>query len=194
VCSAVADGSRIVDANFQPVARIAESGNLDARNRLRVTFWSQSYEPHDARITLPPESSSMPTEKTEASQDGKKLFDATRPYAEESRIKSWWSLGSTLVILGAVLVLAAVTALVVAASGCLDRVCGFQRRDVFHRAPLRRRLKVLKPMANRASDATTSSLMTALAPAFINAPMFPSSRHRTTNGAVWFSPRGDRTT
>jgi omega-6 fatty acid desaturase (delta-12 desaturase) len=50
----------------------------------------------------------MPTEKTEASQDGKKLFDATRPYAEESRIKSWWSLGSTLVILGAVLVLAAV--------------------------------------------------------------------------------------
>lgn len=26
----------------------------------------------------------MPTEKTEASQDGKKLFDATRPFAEES--------------------------------------------------------------------------------------------------------------
>jgi len=50
----------------------------------------------------------MPTEKTEASDDGKKLLDATRPFAEESRIKSWWYLGSTLVILGAVLVLAAV--------------------------------------------------------------------------------------
>ena len=50
----------------------------------------------------------MPAEKTEASQDGKKLLDATRPFAEESRIKSWWYLGSTLVILGAVLALAAV--------------------------------------------------------------------------------------
>ena len=40
--------------------------------------------------------------------DGKKLFDLTRPFATESRIKSWWCLGSTLVILATVLVLAAV--------------------------------------------------------------------------------------
>ena len=50
----------------------------------------------------------MPTEKTEASDDGKKLLDATRPFAEESRIKSWWYVGSTIAILGAALVLAAV--------------------------------------------------------------------------------------
>ena len=50
----------------------------------------------------------MSTEETDAPQNGKKLLDATRPFAEESRIKSWWCLGSTLVILGAVLVLAAV--------------------------------------------------------------------------------------
>ena len=50
----------------------------------------------------------MPTEEIDASQNGMKLLDATRPFAKESRIKSWWCLGSTLVILGAVLVLAAV--------------------------------------------------------------------------------------
>lgn len=50
----------------------------------------------------------MPTEETGVSQNGKKSLDATPPFAEESRIKSWWCLGSTLVILGAVLVLAAV--------------------------------------------------------------------------------------
>ncbi|MDB4786455.1 MAG: fatty acid desaturase [Planctomycetaceae bacterium] len=50
----------------------------------------------------------MPAEETEASQDGRKLLDAMRPFAEEYYIKSWWCLVSTLVILGAVLVLAAV--------------------------------------------------------------------------------------
>ena len=61
-----------------------------------------------AGIALPAESCYMPTEKPDAPQDGKKLLDATRPFAEESRIKSWWYLGSTLVVLVAVLVLAAV--------------------------------------------------------------------------------------
>lgn len=50
----------------------------------------------------------MPTEKSEASHDGRKLLDATRPFAGEFRIKSCWCLGSTLVMLGAALVLAAV--------------------------------------------------------------------------------------
>jgi hypothetical protein len=38
VCNVVADGSRIVDANIQQVACVAESGNLDARKGIRVTF------------------------------------------------------------------------------------------------------------------------------------------------------------
>lgn len=50
----------------------------------------------------------MVIEKTVAAQDGRKLFDATRPFVEESRISGWWYLGSTLGLLGAVLVLAAV--------------------------------------------------------------------------------------
>ena len=50
----------------------------------------------------------MPAEDTDAHDNGKNLFDRTRPFAEESRIKSWWYLISTLVVLGTVLVLAAV--------------------------------------------------------------------------------------
>jgi acyl-lipid omega-6 desaturase (Delta-12 desaturase) len=51
----------------------------------------------------------MPAEDTDdTSRNGKKLLDLTRPYAEECRIKSWWCLGSTLVILATLLVLAAV--------------------------------------------------------------------------------------
>jgi acyl-lipid omega-6 desaturase (Delta-12 desaturase) len=50
----------------------------------------------------------MPADDTDAQHNGKKLLDLTRPFAEESRIKSWWCLGSTLVILGVLLVLAAV--------------------------------------------------------------------------------------
>jgi acyl-lipid omega-6 desaturase (Delta-12 desaturase) len=50
----------------------------------------------------------MPAEDKDAEHDGKKLLELTRPFAEESRIKSWLCLGSTLVILAALLVLAAV--------------------------------------------------------------------------------------
>ena len=39
---------------------------------------------------------------------GKQLFDATMPFAEESPARSWWSVGSTLAILLALLVCAAV--------------------------------------------------------------------------------------
>lgn len=50
----------------------------------------------------------MRTEKTEAFQDGLKLLDATRAFAERSCIESWWYLGSTLGLLAAVLVMAAI--------------------------------------------------------------------------------------
>lgn len=50
----------------------------------------------------------MPGEETGAAQSGKRLLDATRPFAMESPIKSWWHVGSTLVVLGAALVVAAV--------------------------------------------------------------------------------------
>ncbi len=50
----------------------------------------------------------MLNQETGSSQHGKKLLDATRPFAEESRIKSWWCVGSTLILLGAVLALIAV--------------------------------------------------------------------------------------
>jgi acyl-lipid omega-6 desaturase (Delta-12 desaturase) len=46
--------------------------------------------------------------ETDAPRRGKSLVDAVRPFAEESRITSWWCLGSTLVILTTVLVLAAI--------------------------------------------------------------------------------------
>lgn len=49
----------------------------------------------------------MSSEEISSPRTGKTLFDATRPFAKESRIKSWWYVGSTLVTLGAVLVLAA---------------------------------------------------------------------------------------
>lgn len=39
---------------------------------------------------------------------GKELLDATRPFAEEIRIRSWWNVASTFVILVAVLAVAAV--------------------------------------------------------------------------------------
>lgn len=44
----------------------------------------------------------------DAPQDERILLDAVRRFAEESRVKSWWYLGSTLVLLGTALVLAAV--------------------------------------------------------------------------------------
>jgi omega-6 fatty acid desaturase (delta-12 desaturase) len=51
----------------------------------------------------------MPAEDTDDTpRNGKKLLDLTRPYAEEWRIKSWWCLGSTLAILGSLVVLTAV--------------------------------------------------------------------------------------
>ena len=49
----------------------------------------------------------MPSEVIDSPHSGKKLWDATRPFAAESRIRSWWCLGSTLVILAALLTLAA---------------------------------------------------------------------------------------
>lgn len=41
-------------------------------------------------------------------RSGKQLIEATRPYATESRLRSWWCLGSTLVLLISVLAGAAV--------------------------------------------------------------------------------------
>jgi omega-6 fatty acid desaturase (delta-12 desaturase) len=49
----------------------------------------------------------MPSEETELPKIGKQLLDATRPFAVESSIRSWWSVGSTLVVLGATLAVAA---------------------------------------------------------------------------------------
>ena len=42
-------------------------------------------------------------------RSGKELFEATKPFAIESRLRSWWCVGSTFVILGAVLTTAAMT-------------------------------------------------------------------------------------
>lgn len=41
-----------------------------------------------------------------AARTEKELIDATRPFAQENRAKSWWAVSSTLVILAALLVLA----------------------------------------------------------------------------------------
>jgi len=59
-------------------------------------------------IGLRAECNSMASDKADAPRGGSNLLDAVRPFAVESRTKSWWSLGSTLVILGSLLVLAAV--------------------------------------------------------------------------------------
>src|SRR5262245_33135754 len=53
------------------------------------------------------ENRAMPGEETSSPRTGKKLFDATRPFAKESRIKSWWYVGSALFLLVVMLVLAA---------------------------------------------------------------------------------------
>ncbi len=50
----------------------------------------------------------MTAEEAAAPPSGKLLLDAVRPFARESRVMSWWCLGSTLFILAAVLTLAAV--------------------------------------------------------------------------------------
>ncbi len=50
----------------------------------------------------------MSREETAASHSGRELLDATRPFASEFPAKSWWYLVSTLAILGALLVSAAV--------------------------------------------------------------------------------------
>jgi omega-6 fatty acid desaturase (delta-12 desaturase) len=49
----------------------------------------------------------MPSDDTAAPTTGKQLLDATRPFATESPLRSWWSVGSTLVLLGAALLAAA---------------------------------------------------------------------------------------
>lgn len=50
----------------------------------------------------------MPVEHRDALQAGKRLLDATRPFAEESRIQSWWCLVSTGVVLAGLLGIAAI--------------------------------------------------------------------------------------
>ncbi len=49
----------------------------------------------------------MPSIEGESTPLGRKLFDATRPFAKESRGKSWLHVASTLLLLGIVLALAA---------------------------------------------------------------------------------------
>lgn len=55
-----------------------------------------------------PESRFEPDAVNVAPRSGRELLDATQPFAEESLLFSWWCLGSTLGILGAVLTAAAV--------------------------------------------------------------------------------------
>lgn len=50
----------------------------------------------------------MSTPTIVSSRSGKQLFDATMPFAEESPARSWWNVGSTLTILLALLICAAV--------------------------------------------------------------------------------------
>jgi omega-6 fatty acid desaturase (delta-12 desaturase) len=50
----------------------------------------------------------MSIEQIVSPQAGKALLDATRPYAVESMMRSWWCVGSTLAVLGVVLVTAAI--------------------------------------------------------------------------------------
>ena len=50
----------------------------------------------------------MPSKPTGIPRSGKELFDATTPFAEEVWTRSWWHVGSTLLVLVAVLVCAAI--------------------------------------------------------------------------------------
>ena len=50
----------------------------------------------------------MPDNSGSSPRSGKDLFAATVPFAAESRGRSWWHVGSTLVVLAAVLTLAAI--------------------------------------------------------------------------------------
>lgn len=50
----------------------------------------------------------MPDTPIHSSRSGKELFDATIPFLEQSRSRSWWHVGSTLAILAAVLTIAAI--------------------------------------------------------------------------------------
>lgn len=54
------------------------------------------------------EKTSTSDENISGTRLGKALFEATRPFAEESRLMSWWCVGSTFMILAVVLVVAAV--------------------------------------------------------------------------------------
>ena len=49
----------------------------------------------------------MPDHTSRSPRTGKELLEATRPFAVESRIKSWWCVGSTFTALGAMLCSAA---------------------------------------------------------------------------------------
>ena len=49
----------------------------------------------------------MPDQTSVTPRSGKELFDATIPFVEEFRTRSWWYVGSTLVVLAAVLTFAA---------------------------------------------------------------------------------------
>jgi omega-6 fatty acid desaturase (delta-12 desaturase) len=50
----------------------------------------------------------MPDQKNASLRTGRELFDATRPFADESRVRSWWYVVSTFVILLIALVCAAI--------------------------------------------------------------------------------------
>jgi omega-6 fatty acid desaturase (delta-12 desaturase) len=68
----------------------------------------RTLRPHKVEgMALPAVISPISAGEPDAPRSGKTLLDAVRRFAEESRPKSWWCLGSTLVLLGAVLGLAA---------------------------------------------------------------------------------------
>jgi omega-6 fatty acid desaturase (delta-12 desaturase) len=50
----------------------------------------------------------MTSERTLSLRSGKELHEATRPFAKESRVKSWWFTGSTFLLLAVVLTAAGV--------------------------------------------------------------------------------------
>ena len=51
----------------------------------------------------------MTSERTLSLRSGKELHEATRPFAKESRVKSWWFTGSTFLLLAVALTAAGYT-------------------------------------------------------------------------------------
>ena len=121
---------------------------------------NQAETPHAASVPAPaarqsPEppgvAGGKPASVPPTPRTGKDLFDATRPFAVESLWRSWWSVGSTLAILIAVLAVAATVTwwpLKVAASilGGLVFVRAFILYHDFMHHSLLRRSRLARPL------------------------------------------------